>query len=207
MKILFQGDSITDAWRDYENCHDMGDGYPKYASAMLTDSFPDIDFEFINLGISGHRTENLLSRLESDFIGINPDIVSILVGVNDIWHRHLVPPVNTSYEQTEQNYRAILTAIRSRTNAKILMIQPFLIGMDWLRPELEELKIVIDRLADEFADEYLRLDEVFTNDEQWKKDNTYYSEDGVHPNDNGACFIGEKYLGAISPLIERTAKE
>lgn len=207
MKILFQGDSITDAGRDTENYHDMGDGYPKYASAMLTDSYSDIDFEFINLGISGHRTEDLLSRLESDFIEINPDIVSILVGVNDVWHRHLVPPVNTSYEQIEANYRAILTAIKERTNAKIFMIQPFLIGMDWLRPELEQLKIIVDRLADEFADVYLRLDEIFTSDEKWQEDNTYYSEDGVHPNDNGSCFIGEKYLKAIAQLIERSEKE
>lgn len=202
MKILFQGDSITDAGRDRSNCNDMGDGYPKYASAMLTDSYPDIDFEFINLGISGDRTENLLARLEDDFISINPDIVSILVGVNDVWHRHILPPIETSYEQTEANYRAILTAIKEKTNAKILMIQPFLVGFDWLRPELEEVKKIVDRLADEFADSYLRMDEVLQHDERWLENKCYYSDDGVHPNDNGACFIGEKYLGGIAMLIE-----
>ena len=202
MKILFQGDSITDAGRDYSDPGDMGEGYPRYAAAMLIDSYPDIDFEFINLGIGGHRTENLLARLDGNFIDVQPDIVSILVGVNDIWHRYQVPPIETTYEMTEQNYRAILTAIKERTNAKILMIQPFLIGMDWLRPELEELKAVVDKLADEFADSYLRLDEIFRSDEQWQQDNTFYSEDGVHPNANGACFIGEKYLGAITSLVE-----
>lgn len=202
MKILFQGDSITDAGRDKENYHDMGEGYPKYATAMLQDAYPDKDFEFVNLGIGGHRTEDLLARLESDFIDIQPDIVSILVGVNDIWHRYSVPPVNTTYEQTEENYRRILTAIKKKTNAKILMIQPFLIGMDWLRPELEQIKQIVDRLADEFADSYLLLDEIFQNDEKWKEDAHYYSDDGVHPNANGACFIGEEYLGAISTLIE-----
>ncbi|MBE6548582.1 MAG: GDSL family lipase [Ruminococcaceae bacterium] len=202
MKILFQGDSITDAGRDYSNFHDMGEGYPKYATAMLIDSYPDIDFEFINLGISGHRTENLLERLESDFIDIQPDIVSILIGVNDIWHRYLVPPINTSYEQTAENYRKILTAIKEKTNAKIFMIQPFLIGLDWLRPELEELKKTVDGLAEEFADVYLRLDEIFLADEQWQKDNSFYSDDGVHPNSNGSCFIGEQYFKALSPLAE-----
>ena len=202
MKILFQGDSITDAGRDYANYHDMGEGYPKYASAMLTDSYPDVDFEFVNLGIGGHRTENLLARLQTDFIDIQPDIVSILVGVNDIWHRYLVPPINTSYEQTEQNYRKILTEIKEKTNAKILMIQPFLIGMDWLRPELEQLKPVVDKLASEFADVYLRMDEIFLADEQRKNDGLYYADDGVHPNANGACFIGEAYFKAISSLID-----
>ena len=202
MKILFQGDSITDAGRDYTDCHDMGEGYPKYASAMLADSYPDIDFEFINLGIGGHRTEDLLARLESDFIDIQPDIISILVGVNDIWHRYSVPPVETTYAQTEENYRKILTAIKERTNARILIIQPFLVGLDWLRPELEEIKKVVDKLADEFADAYLLMDEVLTHNEKWIEDKYYYSEDGVHPNYNGACFIGEEYLGAIASLIE-----
>ena len=202
MKILFQGDSITDAGRDRENFHDMGEGYPKYASAMLDDAYPDIDFEFVNLGISGHKTIDLLERLGTDFIDIRPDIVSILVGVNDIWHRHYDPPSGSTYEQTEESYRKILTAIKEKTNAKILMIQPFLIGFEWLRPELEELKRIVDSLADEFADSYLLLDEIFQNDKKWQEDPYYYSDDGVHPNANGACFIGEEYLGAIATLIE-----
>ena len=55
MKILFQGDSVTDAGRDRSNPHDMGEGYPRYASAMIQDSYPDTGFEFVNLGISGNR--------------------------------------------------------------------------------------------------------------------------------------------------------
>ena len=95
MKILFQGDSVTDAGRDRSDPHDMGNGYPRYASAMIQDSFPDTEFEFFNLGISGNRTEHLVERLEADFMEIQPDIVSILIGVNDVWHHYAFEYVET----------------------------------------------------------------------------------------------------------------
>ena len=66
MKILFQGDSITDAGRDKRNYHDMGCGYPKYASELIAEAFPETDFEFINFGISGNRTCQLFDRLYKD---------------------------------------------------------------------------------------------------------------------------------------------
>ena len=87
MKILFQGDSVTDAGRDRSNPHDMGEGYPRYASAMIQDSYPDTGFEFVNLGISGNRTADLVSRLESDFVDVQPDIVSVMIGINDVWRQ------------------------------------------------------------------------------------------------------------------------
>jgi lysophospholipase L1-like esterase len=84
MKVLFQGDSITDAGRDRSNIRDMGPGYPKFASAMITDAFPDIDFEFFNIGISGNRTEHLVARLQKDFLDIQPDLVILMIGVNGV---------------------------------------------------------------------------------------------------------------------------
>ena len=85
MKILFQGDSITDAARDKRNYHHMGNGYPKFASARIAEAHPDTDFEFINFGISGNRTCQVFDRLYSDGIAFAPDIFSILIGINDIW--------------------------------------------------------------------------------------------------------------------------
>ncbi len=207
MKILFQGDSITDARRDRDNIHDMGDGYPRYASAMLSDAFPDVDFEFINLGISGNRTEHLVERLESDFVAIQPDIVSILIGVNDVWH-HYSDGIETTDEQFEIRLRTVLDALKNRTEAKILMLQPFLFeevdpGAPGMREELARKQEIFESLAEEYADVYLPLDELLhttTTEPQ-----SYYSADGVHPTPDGACFIGEAYLDAITPLVERLA--
>ena len=205
MKILFQGDSVTDAGRDRSDPHDMGNGYPRYASAMIQDSFPDTEFEFVNLGISGNRTEHLVERMEADFIEIQPDIVSILIGVNDVWHHYAFEYVETTDEQFESNYRTLLDAIKSRTNARILMIQPFLLEtVDPAKQELcEELarkQAIVKKLADEYADAYLPLDEVLHS--MTEEEPAYYAADGVHPTPDGACCIGEAYLGAIAPLIE-----
>ena len=87
MKILFQGDSITDAGRDRRNYHDMGNGYPKFAVEHIVEAFPDVEFEFINFGISGNRTDQLFDRLYPDGIAFEPDIISILIG-----GRCTVPP-------------------------------------------------------------------------------------------------------------------
>ena len=205
MKILFQGDSVTDAGRDRSNPADLGEGYPKFASAMIQDSYPDTEFEFVDLGISGNRTEHLVARLESDFIEIQPDIVSIMIGINDVWHHYAFELVETTDEQFEENYRTVLDAIKSRTKARILMIQPFLLetvdpAKQVLCEELARKQAIIKRLADEYADAYLPLDEILH--QEVDAEPAEYSRDGVHPTPDGACRIGEAYLGAIAPLIE-----
>ena len=210
MKILFQGDSVTDAGRDRSNSADMGEGYPRYASAMIQDSYPDTEFEFVNLGISGNRTEHLVARLESDFIEVQPDIVSIMIGINDVWHHYEHDLVETTDEQFEANYRLILDNIKSRTNARILLIQPFLLASvvpsrGILCEELARKQEIIRKLADEYADAYLPLDEVLHTEAT--EEPAYYSADGVHPTPDGACYIGEAYLRAVAPLIELLSKE
>ena len=210
MKILFQGDSVTDAGRDRSDPSDMGNGYPRYASAMIQDSFPDTEFEFVNLGISGNRTEHLVDRLDADFIEVQPDIVSILIGVNDVWHHYAFEFVETTDDQFEANYRKVLDNLKSRTSARILVIQPFLLetvdpAKQELCDELARKKAIIKRLADEYADAYLPLDEILH--QEMDVEPVEYSRDGVHPTPDGACRIGEAYLGAIVPLIELLSKE
>ncbi len=206
MRILFQGDSITDAGRDRNDPHNLGQGYPKYAAHYLTERFPDRDFEFIDLGIGGNQTKDLVARLESDFIDIQPDIVSILIGVNDTWHnsgnRNWLP--NDIFEE---RYRTVLTAIRERTHAKIMLIEPFLVPAPDAQPKMyfyEDLFpkiLIIRRLAKEFADAYLPLDGLLYA-EAIGREYTDISNDGVHPNPSGAQIIGHLYADAISPLIE-----
>ena len=205
MKIVFQGDSITDAGRDRRNYHDMGYGYPKYAAEQISKLFPDTEIEFINQGIGGNRTCQLFDRLYPDAIEFQPDIISILIGINDIWHRHDEKRIETTDAQVATNYRAILERIRRQTNAKIVMLSPFLLDNEkkeaW-RPELESILTIVRELADEFADAYVPLNELFAEALKNQPTPQYYSPDGVHPNEAGARFIGEHYARAVAPLIE-----
>ncbi|MBR5453842.1 MAG: GDSL family lipase [Clostridia bacterium] len=207
IKLLFQGDSITDAGRDRSDYHDLGKGYPKYAAEYLKKAYPDVEFEFIDLGIGGNQTKDLVDRLEKDFIDIQPDVVSILIGVNDTWH-HAKDRSWIPNEVFEERYRTVLEAIRTRTNAKIMMMEPFLIPTEdknFFREDLDFKIDVIRSLALEYADVYLPTDGIlwsaFIGD-----DPLSFAADGVHPTDKGSDFIGKKYAEFIRPIIDGLVK-
>ena len=206
IKVLFQGDSITDAGRDKRNYHDMGAGYPKYASEAIAEAFPDVEFEFINFGISGNRTSQLFDRLYKDGIVFQPDVVSVLIGINDIWHIYGGEHISTTDEQFALNYRCILQRLRNETNAKIVMLAPFLLDaepFEGMRADLERRLPMVRALAEEFADVYIPLDKYFEDALKTQPEPLYYSKDGVHPNDNGRMFIGKIYAEAVMPLIKQ----
>jgi lysophospholipase L1-like esterase len=209
MKILLQGDSITDAGRDFRNYHDLGPGYPFYASEHIKEAFQKTDFEFINFGISGNRTSQLFDRLYNDCIAFQPDVVSILIGINDVWHRYGANKIATTDAQIELNYRSILERLKKETNAKILILSPFLLdapGKEHIREDLKTVLPIVRKLADEFADAYVALDEKFAEALKTQPEPLYYSQDGVHPNENGRKFIGALYAEAIKPIIEDLIK-
>ena len=204
--LLFQGDSITDAGRDKRNYFNMGNGYPKYASALLAEALPEVDFTFINQGIGGNRTDQLHDRLYKDAIEFDPDVISILIGINDVWHRYGSAKVATTDEQLELNYRSILTRLKKETHAKIVMIAPYVLDADdkdMMKEDLKTVQPIIRKLAEEFADVFIPLDEHFAKALQTQPEPKFYSKDGVHPNENGAEFIGKLYAEAVKPLIER----
>ena len=154
MRILFQGDSITDAGRDKRNYYNLGNGYPFYAAELIKNAHPDTEFEFINLGISGNRTCQLFDRFYNDGIALAPDVISILIGINDIWHRYGPERIETSDEQIALNYRKILERIKSQTNAKIIILAPYLLdaeSVEHMRPDLETVLPIVRDLANEFG--------------------------------------------------------
>lgn len=202
IKLLFQGDSITDAGRNREDIHDLGHGYPKYAAKYLAEKYPDIDFEFIDLGISGNQTKDLVERLQADFVDIQPDIVSILIGINDVWH-HAGNKDWIPNEIFEERYRTVLKALKEKTNAKIMMLEPFLIPAEdklYFREDLAPKIEIVRKLAREYADAYLPTDgllaSAFIGD-----DPLSYAADGVHPTDKGADYIGGLYSEYFAKLL------
>ena len=204
IKLLFQGDSITDAGRDRRNYHDLGSGYPKYSAELIKADHPDTEFEFINLGISGNRTSELFDRFYHDGIAFQPDVISILIGVNDVWHRYGTMRIMTTDEQIALNYRELLKRIKRETNSKIVILSPYVLDAEntaYLKDDLKTVIPIIKLLADEYADAYIPLQELFDEAMKTQPHPLFYSNDGVHPNENGAKFIAEQYARAVKELF------
>ena len=204
MKVLFQGDSITDAGRDRSDPHDLGSGYPLYAARYIREAMPDTEFEFLNLGISGNQTSDLIIRLNDDFLDVGADVVSILIGVNDTWHR----AATREYLDDlvfEQNYRTVLEAVK-KTGAKIMMLEPFLLPVPdklYFYEDLYKKILIVRKLAREYADAYVALDGRLA-EASLEREPTYYAADGVHPTpDGGAQYIGRLYADTFVKMLRK----
>ena len=202
MRILFQGDSVTDAGRNHDDPTDLGPGYPSVTASRLREAFPNEEFTFWNRGIGGNRTENLLARLQKDILDLDPELVTILIGVNDSWHRLEPTFIDTTDEMTEQNYRAVLEALKER-GIPVVMMEPFVMPVERTAPFRMDLysKIeVIRKLAREYAVAYIPLDglaaaQVVAHDE------TYLATDGIHPNANGIKWLGNLLADTLIPIV------
>lgn len=207
IKLLFQGDSITDAGRNREDYHDLGGGYPKFAAKYLAERFTDVEFEFIDLGIGGNQTKDLVARLDSDFVDIQPDVVSILIGINDVWH-HAEDKSWIEDEVFEERYRTVLEALKTKTNAKIMIMEPFLIPVEdklFFRVDLAPKIEIIRKLAREYADVYMPTDGLLASAYTCEEP-TLFAADGVHPTEYGADYIAKHYVDYITPIIENLKK-
>lgn len=207
MRILFQGDSITDGGRDRNDARKIGWGYALYASRYIQERHPDMEFDFLNFGISGNTTADLVGRWTTDCIEHSPDVVSIMIGVNDTWHhagdRSWIPN-----DVFEANYRTLLERIKNETNAKIIMIEQFLLpseDKEYFREDINPKIMITRKLAREYADVYVPMDGLFA---AACIDHTslWWSEDAVHPNNNGCELMARYYADAFDKVLEKMDK-
>ena len=203
MRVLFQGDSVTDCGRSREDLTDLGPGYPRFAAALLRERHPEQDWEFVNRGVSGDRTDHLLARWQEDCIALQPDVLSILIGINDTW-RAFDSNDPTTAEQFEANYRRLLEDVRRNTHAKILLLEPFVLpdtpDKDIWRADLDPKIGAVRRLAREYADAYVPLDGLFAA-ACVEQGPLYWTMDGVHPAEPGARLIAAAYAVAAEKLL------
>ena len=125
MKILFQGDSITDTGRNREKDISLGSGYALFVSGSLGLTFPG-EHEFLNRGISGNRVVDVYARIKSDIINLAPDFMSILIGVNDVWHEFEESPNGVDAEKYYRVYDMLLEEVTTALpKIKIMILEPF----------------------------------------------------------------------------------
>lgn len=204
--ILFQGDSITDAGRDREtelpnNPGSFGQGYAFLAASALLNALPEKDLTIYNRGISGNKVYQLAERWQKDCIDLKPDVLSILIGINDYWHFR-----NGKYDGTveiyENDFRKLLSSTKEKfPNVKLVICQPFAVintkAVDetWVEP-VKTFQVAAKKIAKEFDAIWVPFQEVF--DEAVKHaPATYWTGDGVHPGMPGAQLMAEAWLRAV----------
>lgn len=210
--LLFIGDSITDVGRNREDYGSLGHGFPLMIAAYLQAMYPEKRLTFLNRGIGGDRLIDLKNRWEDDCLDLNPDIVTILIGINDTW-RNPHPEKKVSEEELnefEADYRYLLKSLLQRTDAKVILMEPFVLPYPkdrivW-REDLDQRIQIVRKMAREYQTELIPLDGLL-NAAGIKNGFSYYTgEDGVHPTDAGHGTIAKYWLESFfdKPTIEIT---
>ena len=204
--LLFQGDSITDAGRDRrreESDNDaraLGTGYAFLIASHLLSERADAGLKIYNRGISGNKVFQLAERWDKDCIALKPSIVSILIGVNDIWHK-LNGQYNGTLEVYEKDYRALLERTKKALpGVKLVVCEPFVlrcgaVNEKWF-PEFDGYRAAARKVATEFGAVFVPFQSAF--DEAVKKaPPAHWAGDGVHPTMAGACLMARTWLAAV----------
>lgn len=207
-RILFQGDSITDAGRDRSraaanDATAMGNGYAYMAMARLLADHPRLGLRVFNRGISGDRVPDLVERWSADCVALEPDVLSIMIGINDLWHR-MEGRYSGSVRDYEEGYRALLHDTRARLPAVALVIcEPFALECGavterW-HPELEQRRAVAAELATEVGAAFVPFQSVFDRAIANGTAPQYWAEDGVHPTPQGHQLMADAWLSIVAP--------
>lgn len=200
MTVLFQGDSVTDCCRDKENPDDLGFGYAVMVASEFSARNPKRNVKFINRGVGGARIRDLRSWWQEHCIDLKPDLVSILIGINDTWRRFDENSITTP-EEYERDYRFLLNEIKTKLpDTKIVLMDPFFLPIgdkEGWREDLNPRIEIVRSLAREFNATYIPLDGLFAA-EYIKSYPEKYSQDGVHPNGTGHAFIADKFMEYVT---------
>ncbi len=205
--IVFQGDSITDAGRKREVENDansqamLGSGYAMLTTASLLANNPLQTLKVYNRGISGNKVFQLQERWEKDCLNLKPDILSILIGVNDYWHKK-----TGNYEGTIAKYNADLRDLIGSTKkelsgVKIVLCEPFILAggtaldATW-ESEFAGYRDMAKQIAIDFKLTFVPFQKVF-NEALKRAPAAYWGKDGVHPSLAGAELMSQAWLKAV----------
>ena len=201
--VLFQGDSITDWGRSREDDNNLGGGYPMMTAAWFNAVHPELNVKFLNRGVSGDRVVELMDRWQKDCIDLKPDVVSIMIGINDTWRR-FDNNDSTSAESYLENYRTLLNSIKEELGAQIILCEPFMLVVteaqkkEW-REDLDPKINAVRELAREFGATYIPFDGIFAAASAIQPPE-YWAADGVHPTPAGHALISKHWLEAVKAL-------
>ena len=208
--LLFQGDSITDCGRERNTAElnsqrvYMGHGYAALAAARIWFDHARENWNIINRGISGNRVVDLYARWKIDAVNLNPDIISILIGVNDTWHE-IMNKNGVGVARYDEFLRRLLAwSKEANPDVKLVLLEPFILPFgavdeSW-QEEISARGEVVKKAAADFGAVFIPLQEKFNAlAEMTSMD--YCLRDGVHPTPAGHQLIADEWLKATAELF------
>ncbi len=205
MRILFQGDSITDSSRERANPIAMGNGYAFLVKAALGLAEPG-KYEFYNRGISGNRIVDIYARIKKDIINLKPDVMSILVGINDVWHEYAPEPNGVDADKFYKIYDMLIDEVKAALpDIKIMIMEPFTLNVkneeNWVefKTETEKRAAMAKKIAEKHNLVYIPLQEGFDRLCE-KAESSYWLVDGVHPSPMGYEYIKTEWIKAFEKI-------
>ncbi len=206
MKILFQGDSITDAERDKTSYISVGAGYPLLIKAELGFECPG-EYEFINRGISGDRVTDVYARIKNDIINLQPDVMSILIGVNDVWHELLESPNGVDADKYYKIYDMLIQEVKEALpDIKIIIMEPFVLRgcateekWDLFSNEVKKRAQMAKKISEKYDFPYILLQKGFDELAERAEPN-YWLSDGVHPTAMGHEYIKNEWIETFKKM-------
>jgi lysophospholipase L1-like esterase len=208
MRVLFQGDSITDCGRHREAVEPnvgLGAGYAMLAAGRLLADHPEKNIQVYNRGISGNRVVDLYARWKIDALNMKPDVLSILIGVNDTWHA-FNKNNGVGVERYGRIYHEILTWTKQvLPEIKIVLCEPFVLEFGAVAPEwLEEIdarREIVKNLSEEFGFAFVPIQSVLDNALK-QAPPEYWLRDGVHPSLAGHQLITDQWMKATKDFFK-----
>ena len=208
--IVIQGDSITDAGRDKKNPNGRGNGYAQMVAGELGAANPG-EYTVYNRGVSGNRIVDLYARIKQDIINLQPDYVSVLIGVNDVWHEYNYQN-GVSPEKFEKIYGMLIEELQEAVpNVKLMLLEPFILPGDktvnneehpnrweFLNAGVRAQAAAAKRVAEKYALPFVPLQEIF--EEMDAKVPGDWTVDGVHPTAAGHTLIKQQWLKTFAEL-------
>jgi lysophospholipase L1-like esterase len=214
-RILFQGDSITDGnrGRTGDLNHILGHGYQFIIASEFAGRFPELNLTFINRGVSGNTVADLAARWQKDTLDLHPDVLSVLIGVNDV-SAGVRDPNRVSPERFESDYDSILAQARvANPQLQIMLCTPFVLPgranrgrwEDW-QADIGKLQQVVERLAARYHAPVVNFQKVF-DEAAHRAPVGYWIWDGIHPTYAGHQLLADEWVrvyGAFygSPLLD-----
>ena len=201
-KIIFAGDSVTDAGRKQpiaEAEHDwLGRGYVRVVESLLGAVYPDVPLRIVNVGTSGNNSRDLLARFERDVISQNPQWVSICIGINEVWRQFDCPAMRDHHvypDEYRENVEKMILSVKDSVKGVFLLTPYYIEGnrQDAMRARIDEYVGICRELAEKYGCvlvDFQSMYEKFCS----IRHSSSVAWDRVHPNQMGAMMMAREFL-------------